>query len=85
LQAIALAHDYPLAHFQLGAVLSRMGWYERSLQAFELCLAILPNFAIAHRYVSQVAARLGQTERADRHRELARQVLAENLPQPALD
>jgi tetratricopeptide (TPR) repeat protein len=85
LQAIALAHDFPLAHFQLGAVLSRMGWYERSLQAFELCLAILPNFAIAHRYVAQVAAKLGQTERSARHREAARRVLAEGLPQPALD
>ena len=85
LQAIALAHDYPLAHFQLGAVLSRMGWYERALQAFELCLAILPNFAIAHRYVSQVAAKLGQTERSAKHREAAKRVLAEGLPQPALD
>ena len=85
LAAIALAHDYPLAHFQLGAVLSRMGWYERSLQAFELCLAILPNFAIAHRYVAQVSAKLGQTERSARHRETARRVLAEGLPQPVLD
>ena len=85
LQAIALAHDYPLAHFQLGAVLSRLGWYERSLQAFELCLAILPNFAIAHRYVSLVAAKLGQGERAATHRETARRILADGLPQPALD
>jgi predicted AlkP superfamily phosphohydrolase/phosphomutase/tetratricopeptide (TPR) repeat protein len=85
LQAIALAHDYPLAHFQLGAVLSRMGWFERSLQAFELCLTILPNFALAHRYVSQVAAKLGQLERAHKHREIARKVLAEGLPQPTLD
>jgi len=85
LQAIALAHDYPLAHFQLGAVLSRMGWYERSLQAFDLCLVILPNFAIAHRYVSLVSAKLGQEERSARHRETARRILAEGLPQPALD
>ncbi len=85
LQAIALAHDMPLAHFQLGAVLSRMGWYERSLQAFELCLTILPNFAIAHRYVSMIAAKLGQNERSATHREAARRVIAEGLPQPALD
>lgn len=85
LQAIALAHDMPLAHFQLGAVLSRMGWYERSLQAFELCLTILPNFAIAHRYVSMISAKLGQNERAATHREAARRVIAEGLPQPALD
>jgi hypothetical protein len=45
----------------------------------------LPNFALAHRYVSQVAAKLGQLERAHKHREIARKVLAEGLPQPTLD
>lgn len=85
LQSIALAHDYPLAHFQLGAVLSRMGWYERALQAFELCLTILPNFALAHRYVSLVAGKLGRQALSEQHRETARRILAEDLPQPALD
>lgn len=85
LDAIALSHDFPLAHFQLGAILSRKGWYERSLQAFELCLSILPNFAIAHRYVSLVAAKLGQHERAVQHRETAKRLLAEGVPQPLLD
>jgi protein O-GlcNAc transferase len=85
LQAIALLHDFPLAHFQLGAVLARMGWYERSLQAFDICLTMRPNFALAHRYVSQVAGKLGQTDVADKHREIARRVLAEGLPQPAVD
>lgn len=85
LDAIALQHDFPLAHFQLGAVLARMGWFDRSLQAFEICLAMRPNFAVAHRYVSLVAARLGQAERSMTHREIARRVLAEGLPQPAVD
>lgn len=85
LQAIALLHDFPLAHFQLGAVLARMGWYERSLQAFNICLTMRPNFALAHRYVSQVAAKLGQIELSTQHRELAKRVLAEGLPQPTVD
>lgn len=85
LQAISLLHDFPLAHFQLGAVLARMGWYERSLQAFEICLAMRPNFALAHRYVSQVAGKLGQNEVSARHREYARRVQAEGLPQPLVD
>ena len=85
LRAISLLHDFPLAHFQLGAVLSRMGWYERSLQAFDICLAMVPNFALAHRYVSLVAAKLGQPERAHKHREAAKQVLAEGLTQPRVD
>jgi tetratricopeptide (TPR) repeat protein len=45
LQAVSLLHDFPLAHFQLGAVLSRLGWYDRALQAFEICLAMRPQFA----------------------------------------
>jgi len=53
------------------------------LQAFELCLAILPSFAIAHRYVSLVAAKLGHHERSATHLESARRI--EGLPQPALD
>ena len=31
LQAVSLFHDFPLAHFQLGAVLSRLGWYRSGL------------------------------------------------------
>ncbi|WP_422014817.1 alkaline phosphatase family protein [Roseateles sp.] len=85
LRAIAIQHDDPLAHFQLGAVMSRLGWYERALQAFDISLTILPNFAIAHRYVSQICLRLKQYDRSLRHREIARRVLAEGLPQPTLD
>ncbi len=85
LQAIAILHDFPLAHFQLGAVLARMGWYERSLQAFDICIAMRPNFALAHRYISKIALRLGQFERSAKHREIARQVLDEGIPQPAVD
>ena len=85
LQAIAILHDFPLAHFQLGAVLSRMGWYERSLQAFDICIAIWPNFALAHRYISKIALRLGQFERSAKHRQIAKQVLDEGIPQPAVD
>ena len=31
LQAVSRVHDFPLAHFQLGAVLSRIGWYDRAV------------------------------------------------------
>ena len=62
-----------------------MGWYERSLQAFDICLTMRPNFALAHRYVSQVAGRLGQAEKSIKHRDIAKRVLAEGLPQPAVD
>jgi predicted AlkP superfamily phosphohydrolase/phosphomutase/tetratricopeptide (TPR) repeat protein len=85
LQAISLFHDFPIAHFQLGAVLSRLGWYERALQAFEICLAMRPDFALAHRYVSQIAGRVGQPETANKHRDIAKRIVAEGLPQPSVD
>ncbi len=85
LQAVSLFHDFPLAHFQLGAVLSRLGWFERALQAFEICLAMRPDFALAHRYVSQISNRLGQMETATKHREIAKRILAEGVPQPTVD
>ncbi len=85
LQAISLLHDFPIAHFQLGAVLSRLGWYERALQAFEICLAMHPDFALAHRYVSQISNRLGRVEAAKKHREIAKRIQEEGLPQPSVD
>ncbi len=85
LQAISLFHDFPIAHFQLGAVLSRLGWYDRALQAFDICLAMRPEFVLAHRYVSKIAARLGRIEIANKHRDIAKRILAEGGPQPAVD
>jgi tetratricopeptide (TPR) repeat protein/arylsulfatase A-like enzyme len=85
LHAISLLHDFPLAHFQLGAVLARVGWFERALQAFEICLAMRPEFALAHRYVSKIANRLGRLETASKHRDIAKRILAEGLPQPSVD
>ena len=85
LQAVSLFHDFPLAHFQLGAVLSRLGWYERALQAFEICLAMRPNFALAHRYVSQISNRIGRGQAAKTHRDIAKRIIAEGVPQPAVD
>ena len=51
LRAVGLRHEFPEAHFQLGALLSRLGWYERAVQAFEITLRLRPGFVIAHRYL----------------------------------
>lgn len=85
LQSVSLMHDYPLAHFQLGAMLSRLGWFERALQAFDLCLAMRPDFALAHRYVSLISARLGDAAKAETHRAIAKRILDDRLPQPTVD
>jgi len=85
LKAVSLLHDFPLAHFQLGAVLSRLGWYDRALQAFEICLAMRPDFALAHRYVSRISNHLGRIQAANEHRKCADTILEQGLPQPAVD
>ncbi len=85
LKAVSLSHDFPLAHFQLGAVLSRLGWYDRALQAFEICLAMRPDFALAHRYVSRISNHLGRIQAATEHRKRADMILEQGLPQPAVD
>src|SRR6185295_1490115 len=54
LRAVGQLHDFPLAHFQLGAVLSRLSLYERAAQAFEICIAMRPHFALAQRYLSRI-------------------------------
>ena len=42
------------AHFQLGAILSRLGWFERAAQAFEISLRMRPGFLLAHRYLGLI-------------------------------
>lgn len=85
LYAVGLRHEFPEAHFQLGAVLSRRGWYDRAIQAFEISLRMRPGFVLAHRYLSKIHTHLGRLEKARQHREIADRLLAENVPQPAVD
>jgi len=83
--AVGLRHDFPEAHFQLGAVLSRRGWYDRAIQAFEITLRMRPGFVLAHRYLSKIHTHFGRLQKAREHREKADQLLAEKIPQPHVD
>lgn len=85
LRAVALLHDFPMAHFQLGAVLARLGWFERSAQAFEICVTMRPQWAMAHNYLARIYRRLGMTEQAARSREVVAQLKKDKVPQPILD
>ena len=85
LTAVGLRHDFPQAHFQLGAVLSRMGWYDRAILAFELTLRMQPGFVLAHRYLSKIHTHFGRLEQARQHREMADELLALKTPQPQVD
>ncbi len=68
LRAVGLRYEFPEAHFQLGALLSRLGWYERAVQAFEISLRLRPGFGHAHRYLERIYRRLGRNDSATRHR-----------------
>jgi predicted AlkP superfamily phosphohydrolase/phosphomutase/tetratricopeptide (TPR) repeat protein len=85
LRAVGQLHDFPLAHFQLGAVLSRLSLYERAAQAFEICIAMRPQFALAHRYLARIYSQLGRVLEARDARDTAARLLAANVPQPPVD
>lgn len=85
LLAVGLRHEFPEAHFQLGALLSRLGWYDRAVQAFEISLRMRPGFVLAHRYLSRIYHLLAQPEASQRHREEAARLLALRAPQPFTD
>ncbi len=54
LRAVELRHHFPEAHFQLGAVLSRMSWFDRAAVPFEVTLRHRPGFVLAHRYLARI-------------------------------
>ena len=85
LRAVGLRHEFPEAHFQLGALLSRLGWYDRAMQAFEITLRLRPGFVLAHRYLARINARLGRLETANRHRQEVTRLLEARVLQPAVD
>lgn len=77
LNAVGLLHYYPLAHYLLGIALFRLGQVERAVHAFEVAVAINPNFAEAHRRLAHISKFvLHDEERARKHRDLARRAFA---------
>jgi tetratricopeptide (TPR) repeat protein len=85
LRAISNLHDFPLAHFQLGAVLSRLRETDRAIQAFEICIAMRPQFAFAYRYLARLYYQRGEIQKALHARSTARHLLAIGVPQPTVD
>jgi len=66
-------------------LLSRLGWFERAAQAFEISLRMRPGFIFAHRYLSRIYARIGRSDLASRHRDEAARLLEMRAPQPMAD
>lgn len=74
LQAIGLRYDMPLAHYQLGIALARLGENARAIQALETCLHFRPLLTSAHRYLAALYRRQpGGAARGERHSEVVRE------------
>lgn len=85
LRAVGYRHEFPEAHFQLGALLSRLRWYDRAAQAFEITLRLRPGLVVAHRYLSKIYGQIGRVDLARQHRETAAKLIAASHPQPLVD
>jgi tetratricopeptide (TPR) repeat protein len=64
LQAVGLLHHFAPGHYHLGVALARLGMLERSVQAFENCVAVDPKAANpAYRWLGRLYRLLNQEPR----------------------
>ena len=74
LTALGLQHFLPEGHFQLGAVLTKLNFPERAIQAFETGLSMRPGHVPAHRFLARLYRHIGRTDRAAHHRQRIREL-----------
>lgn len=68
LDAVSRIHHLPQSHFVLGIALTRLGQYERAVQAFEAACHIHGNFAPGHRWLRRLFQNfIGDQEKAREH------------------
>ena len=65
LDAVGLLHFLPIGHFQLGAILAKMGDYDRAAQSFETGLSMQPGNAHALRYLALLRLRKNRPQRVE--------------------
>ena len=85
LLAVGLRHEFPEAHFQLGALMSRLGWFERAVQAFEMSLAIAARLCSGTSLPFTHLWANWTLRLAERHRKEAARLFDMNAPQPIAD
>ncbi|MCH8331037.1 MAG: tetratricopeptide repeat protein [Bacteroidetes bacterium] len=70
LNSIGLIYHFPFAHYHLGEALYNLGDYERSAQAFEVCLTMAPNVGKARQKLIEIYEnKLKRSEEANKHHE----------------
>ena len=78
LTGLGLQHHLPAGHFQLGAILAKLRFFDRAIQAFEAGLTMQPGNVLAHQYLCRLYRRIGRDTQVAIHRQQLR-VLAPNL------
>jgi tetratricopeptide (TPR) repeat protein len=68
LECVQRLYHYPMAHLILGLAISRLGHYERAVEALRVALALNPNFPQAHRLLATLLRRLNDPAGAEEHR-----------------
>jgi len=70
LNAVGLTYFFPFAHYHLGEALFHLGDFERSAEAFEVCLKMAPGINKARQMLSTIySEHLKKPEAAVEHRE----------------
>jgi hypothetical protein len=59
--------------------------FDRAAQAFEICVAMRPQFVQAHRYLSRIYPRLNKDAEARAARDAVTRLTLVNPPQPVVD
>ncbi|MEZ4988431.1 MAG: alkaline phosphatase family protein [Saprospiraceae bacterium] len=54
LDAIGLMYAQPTAHYYVGETLAQLGEYEKAIDAFEVCLKLVPSFNAARQRIIQI-------------------------------
>jgi tetratricopeptide (TPR) repeat protein len=81
LESISLLYHFPFAHYHLGEALYHIEEYERSAEAFEVCLAINPTIGKARNWLVEIYEdKLDNPEKAQYHQDY---FVVRKSPEPA--
>ncbi len=76
--AVDLKPNYGQAHYLVGIALSRMGWYERAIQAFEFAILHEPALKRAYHWLATLQRNVGNDpQKAKRYQEMWKAASAE--------
>jgi len=83
LESISLLYHFPIAHFHLGEGLYHIEEYERSAEAFEVCLAMNPSIGKARNWLVEIYKdKLGNPGKAQFHQDYFQKEISPEMTDP---